>query len=390
MSKSTSQSSQKTGALRGKGTTLRRRLIPGGIVLASALVLTGCSGGFGGEVAAADGGSSQGDSSSSVANLSAAPEITGDVVAEGDTHAIKFGIGLNDTSPQYLSVEYFGEILKQRTAGRLTVDIFPNSQVGDDKEMMSALQSGSLDMTYPSTSAATTLVPELRVFDLPFMFPTAEDADAVVDGPIGQKMLARFDGSGIKALAWADNGYRNLTNSKKAVETPADVKGLDLRVMENALQIDVWKALGANPTSMAFGEVFSALEQGVVDGQENPWSTIYSSKFFEVQGFGSQTGHVYTPFLIMMSQQTFDGLSAADQKIVQEAAKAAGDYDRVINREYDDFAKAQLAAAGMEITDLTPEQLQVFQDATQSVYDTWGPKIGSELVQSVQDQIAAN
>jgi len=384
MSKSTSKSLQQTPVLRGRGKTLRRRLIPGGIVLVSALVLTGCSGGFGGDVAKADT-----DSTTSGPNLSAPPEITGDVVTEGDEHAIKFGIGLNDTSPQYLSVEYFGEILDQRTDGRLNVDIFPNSQVGDDKEMMSALQSGSLDMTYPSTSAATTLVPELRVFDLPFMFPTAEDADAVVDGPIGDEMLARFDGTGIKALSWADNGFRNLTNSKKAVETPADVAGLDLRVMENALQIDVWKALGANPTSMAFGEVFSALEQGVVDGQENPWSTIYSSKFFEVQGFGSQTGHVYTPFLIMMSQQTFDDLSAADQKIVQEAAKAAGDYDRVINREYDDFAKAELAAAGMVITDLTPEQLKAFQDATQPVYDTWGPEIGSELVKSVQDQIEA-
>ena len=389
MSESTSRSSQQTRVLRGRGKTLRRRFVPGGIFLAGALVLAGCSGGFGGEVAGT-GDAADGGSSASGPDLSAPPEIEGDVVAEGDSHTIKFGIGLAETSPQYISVEYFGAILEKRTDGRLTVDIFPNSQVGDDKEMMSALQSGSLDMTYPSTSAATTLVPELRVFDLPFMFPTAEDADAVADGPIGQEMLTLFDGTGIKALSWADNGYRQLTNSKQAIETPADVAGLRLRVMENALQIDVWKALGANPTSMAFGEIFSALEQGVVDGQENPWSTNYSSKFYEVQEFGSETRHVYTPFLFMMSQQLFDELSAADQEIVLEAAKAAGDYDRVINREYDDYAKAELAAGGMEITELTPAQLQVFQDATQSVYDNWGPEIGSDLVKSVQDQIAAN
>ena len=374
-------------------TITRTRLLPGTLLMAGALALTACGGGggFGGENTAAGGGASAGaggGTGGDVPNLTEPPPIEGDVVSEGESRTIKFGIGLAEASPQYLSVAYFRDILDERTDGRLKVDIFPNSQVGDDKQMMSALQSGSLDMTYPSTSPATTLVPELRVFDLPFLFPTAEDADEVLDGPVGTELLKKFDGSGIKALAWAENGYRQLTNSQKPVATPEDVKGLRVRVMENPIQVDIWKTLGANPTSMAFGEVFSALEQGVVDGQENPWATIFSSKFNEVQDYGSDTRHVYTPFIIMMSQKTFDALSPEDQQIVQEASEAARDYDRVLSREYSDYAKEELEEGGMEITDLTTEQLAAFQEATKPVYDKWAPQIGADLVEQVQSQIA--
>ena len=375
-------------------TITRARVLPGTLLMAGALVLTACGGGggFGGEAttgtgAGSGGGANAGAAAGGEPNLTEPPPIEGDVVSEGEERTIKFGIGLAEASPQYLSVAYFRDILDKRTDGRLSVDIFPNSQVGDDKQMMTALQSGSLDMTYPSTSPATTLVPELRVFDLPFLFPTAEDADEVLDGPVGTELLQKFDGTGIKALAWAENGYRQLTNSEKPVATPEDVEGLRVRVMENPIQVDIWKTLGANPTSMAFGEVFSALEQGVVDGQENPWATIYSSKFNEVQQYGSDTRHVYTPFIIMMSQKTWDALSPEDQAIVQEAAEAARDYDRVLSREYSDYAKEQLEAGGMEITDLTTEQLAAFQEATQPVYDKWAPQIGPDLVEQVQGQI---
>ncbi len=372
-------------------TTLRARALPGSMLLAAALALSACGGGggFGGTAASSPPPGAASGAAASGPQLSAPPPIEGAVVTEGESRTIKFGIGLAETSPQYLSVVHFRDVLAQRTNGRLKVDIFPNSQVGDDKQMMSALQSGSLDMTYPSTSPATALVPELRLFDLPFLFPEAEDADKVLDGPIGTSLLKKFDGTGIKALAWAENGYRQLTNSNKAVTTPEDVKGLRLRVMENPIQVDIWKTLGANPTSMAFGEVFSALEQGVVDGQENPWATIFSSKFNEVQDYGSDTRHVYTPFIIMASQQMFDGLSPEDQAIVQEAAEATRDYDRTISREFADYAKTQLKAGGMNVNDLTAEQQAAFQEATQPVYDKWAPEIGSDLVAEVQSQIDA-
>lgn len=373
--------------------TPTRRAMSTALMLAGALTLTAC-GGFGEEEPAADNGADGGTETEAEAadavgdgpELSDPPAIDGDVVAEGDSYEIKFGIGLAEDSPQAMSVDYFGEILDQRSDGRIDVNLFANSQVGDDLQMMNALQSGTLEMTYPSTSPATSIVPELQLFDLPFLFPTPEDADAVLDGEIGQDMLAAFDGSGIHGLAWAENGYRQLTNSQRAVSAPEDVEGLRVRVMENPIQVSIWETLGANPTSMAFGEVFSALEQGVVDGQENPWSTILTSRFNEVQDYGSETRHVYTPFLILIGEEFYDGLSEEDQALIQDAAVQAAEYQRTISREYSDYAREELAEVGMEITELSDEQLSAFQEAVQPVYEQWEDEIGAELIQRVQEE----
>jgi TRAP-type transport system periplasmic protein len=374
--------------------THTRRVMSTSLFLAAALTLTAC-GGFGGDEPAGDGGNEGTEATGGTAapeggsdgpQLSDPPAIEGDVVSDGDSYDIKFGIGLAEDSPQALSVDYFGEILDQRSDGRIDVQLFPNSQVGDDLQMMNALQSGTLEMTYPSTSPATSIVPELRLFDLPFLFPEPEDADAVLDGEIGQQMLDGFDGSGITGLAWAENGYRQLTNSQRAVSSPDDVSGLRVRVMENPIQVSIWETLGANPTSMAFGEVFSALEQGVVDGQENPWSTILTSRFDEVQDHGSQTRHVYTPFLILIGEEFYEGLPQEDQDLIQEAAVQAAQYQRTISREYDTYAKEELANRGMEITELSDEELAAFQEAVQPVYEQWQDEIGADLVQSVQEQ----
>lgn len=375
--------------------THTRRVMSTSLVLAAALTLTAC-GGFGEDEPEGDAGNGGNGGATGTAapeagggdgpQLSDPPAIEGDVVSDGDSYEIKFGIGLAEDSPQALSVDYFGEILDQRSDGRIDVSLFANSQVGDDLQMMNALQSGTLEMTYPSTSPATSIVPELQLFDLPFLFPTPEDADAVLDGEIGQQMLDGFDGSGITGLAWAENGYRQLTNSQRAVSSPEDVEGLGIRVMENPIQVSIWETLGANPTSMAFGEVFSALEQGVVDGQENPWSTILTSRFNEVQDYGSQTRHVYTPFLILIGEEFYEGLSEEDQALIQEAAVQAATYQRTISREYDTYAKEELANSGMEITELTDEQLAAFQEAVQPVYEQWEDEIGADLIQSVQEQ----
>lgn len=370
-------------------TTLRRRvLLPTSLLLTGMLTLTAC-GGFGSE-AEEPGNDSSGGSGAATADgpeLSDPPPIEGDVVEEGDSYEIKFGIGLAEDSPQALSVEYFGEILDERSGGRIDVSMFPNSQVGDDLQMVNGLQSGTLEMTMPSTSPATSIVPQLQLFDLPFLFPTPEDADAVLDGEIGQEMLDAFDGSGIEALAFAENGYRQLTNSERQVQSPEDVQGLRIRVMENPIQVSIWETLGANPTSMAFGEVFTALEQGVVDGQENPWSTILTSRFNEVQGYGSETRHVYTPFVFMIGEKFFDGLSPEDQQLIQEAAEQARDYQRIVSREFSEYAREQLAEGGMEVTELTDEQRGAFQEAVQPVYDQWRDEIGGELIDRVQGQV---
>lgn len=324
--------------------------------------------------------------------LSDPPEIEGGTVEDHGSVTLRMGLGLAESSPQYISSQYFADILNQRTEGRINVNIFPNSQLGDDVQMMEMLQTGTLDMTYPSSSPATGYVEELAVFDLPFLLPTREAAIEAMRSDAAQDMLDAFDGTGLKALAFSENGFRQLSNSVREVTSPEDVAGMDvrglsIRTMENPVHLAIWEALGANPTPMAFGELFSAMEQGVVDGQENPWSTILTSNFYEVQDYGSETRHVYTPFIKMISERTWDELAPEYQELVQEAALQAADYEIQLSSEYDDWAREQLEERGMQITRLDEQQIAAFQEAVQPVYDEWAPRIGEDLVAEFQ-QIA--
>jgi len=180
-----------------------------------------------------------------------------------------------------------------------------------------------------------------------------------------------------------------LTNSERPVESPEDVAGLDvsgltIRTMENPVQLSIWEALGANPTPMAFGELFSAMEQGVVDGQENPWSTILTSNFHEVQDYGTETRHVYTPFIMMLSERTWDNMDPEYQELVMEAARQSAEYEIQLSAEYDEWSREQLEERGMEITRLDDEQLAAFQEAVQPVYEEWAPRIGEDLIEDIQ------
>jgi tripartite ATP-independent transporter DctP family solute receptor len=321
--------------------------------------------------------------------LSAPPEINGESVGDHGSHTLRMGIGLSESSPQFISSQYFGEILEQRTDGRITVNVFPNSQLGDDVQMLEMLQTGTLDMTYPSSSATTGYVEELAAFDLPFLLPSREAAVAVMRSDVAQGMLDAFEGTGLKALTFSENGYRQLSNSARPVASPEDVAGLDVRglsvrTMENPVHLAIWEALGANPTPMAFGELFSAMEQGVVDGQENPWSTILSSNFNEVQDYGTETRHVYTPFIMMLSERTWDRMAPEYQELVLEAARQSAVYQIQLSAEYDDWSRDQLIERGMEITRLNDEQLAAFQDAVQPVYEEWAPRIGEDLIAEIQ------
>ncbi|QTF93695.1 TRAP transporter substrate-binding protein [Halomonas sp. BM-2019] len=322
-------------------------------------------------------------------DLSEPPAIEGDTVGDHGSVTLRMGLGLSETSPQYLSTQYFADILDQRSEGRISVNIFPNSQLGDDVQMMEMLQTGTLDMTYPSSSPATTYVSELAVFDLPFLLPNREAAIAVLNSEVAQSMLDGFEGTGMKALTFSENGFRQLSNSRRPIATPEDVGGLDVRglsvrTMENPVHLAIWETLGANPTPMAFGELFSAMEQGVVDGQENPWSTILTSNFYEVQDYGSETRHVYTPFIKMISERTWNRLDEEYQDLIQEAAHQAAEYEIQLAAEYDDWSRDQLEERGMQITRLDDDQIAAFQEAVQPVYDEWAPRIGEDLVAEIQ------
>jgi TRAP-type transport system periplasmic protein len=371
--------------MRSNARHARRLIRIGAPIAALALMATACNGDFGGEAEVdpddEDAAAENGDGP----DLSEPPAIDCEVLADGEEHTINFGIGLAEDSPQGLAVDFFGEYLEECTDGRLTVELFPDSQVGDDLEMMNGLQSGTLEMTFPSTSPAVSFVPELGVFDLPFLMPDVEAADRVLDSELGDELLAEFDGSGMKALTWAENGFRNVTNSQHPIESPEDLEGLDMRVMENEIQVTIWESLGANPTTMAFGEVFSALEQGVVDGQENPWVTNLTSNFWEVQDYGSETRHVYTPFLMMIGEDFFDGLDEGDQELIEQAAEVTRDYQRTVAREMDEWARSEFEATGSEVNVLDEDQLEEFRVATEEVYDQWAPELGEDFVDEVRE-----
>lgn len=314
----------------------------------------------------------------------------GDESASGDsgeTKTIKAGIGLNSEHPQYKGLLKFKEIVEEETDGAITVDTYHSGQLGDDRTMTEALQLGTQEVVIPSTAPLANFVPEFSVFDIPFLFPNEQVADAVLDGEVGQELLTKLEDQNLVGLSYWENGFRDLTNSERAVETVEDFEGLKIRTMENDLHLDAFKALGANPTPMAFTELFTAMQQGTVDGQENPYSTIYLQKFYEVQKHVSNTHHIYSPWVFLMSKSFYDGLTEEQQKIVKDAAVEAGNYERELNREANDEYLQKLQEEGMEYTEITDEARQEMVDAVAPVVEEYKSKIGEETVEKVYQAI---
>ncbi len=300
---------------------------------------------------------------------------------------IKISIGLNEDSHEYQGLKKFKEVVEAKTNGRYEVQMYANAQLGDDVKATESLRAGTLEMTAPSTSPLTGMSKELGVFDLPFLFPNSEVAYKVMDGPAGQKILDSLQSKGLVGLAYWDNGFRHVTNSVREIKMPADVKGLKIRTMQNPMHLEAWKALGANPTPMPFSEVFTAMQQKTIDGQENPTPTNYQQKFYEVQKYCTLTGHVYTPFVLLMSKKTWDAMPKEDQKIFQEAAYTARDYERQVSAEMNKSQVIKLREAGMTVTELTPEQLKAFQDAVQPVYAKFSDQIGKQTVDEILAEV---
>ncbi len=307
--------------------------------------------------------------------------------ALGAEYLINAGIGLNDKSVQFKSLEYFKKLVEKNSDGRIEVRLFHSSQLGDDRNMMEALKMGTQEMTCPSTSPMTAFVNAFKIYDLPFLFVNEKVADYILDGPVGKKILDMLPDQGLVGLAYWENGFRMLTNSARAVKTPEDMKGLKIRTMESPIHLAIFKALGANPTPMAFGELFSAMQQGVVDGQENPWGTIYLQNFFEVQKYTTNTGHVYTPFVLLISKIFWDKLPEDLQAVVQDAADQAKVYNRKTQREMGEEYLQKLKGL-MTVTILTDDEKVAFQKACQPVYDEYSKEIGEDLVKEVQELAA--
>ena len=264
-------------------------------------------------------------------------------------NAMKISISTAQNSHQGVAIDTFAKEVAARTGGRYKIETFYNGSLGGERESIEAVQLGTQELAFSSSGPIPNFVPETKILDVPFLFRDKAHARAVLDGPIGQDLLTKFDAKGFKALAWAENGFRHMTNSKRDVKEPEDLKGLKMRTMENPVHIAAYKGLGIITTPMAFPEVFTALQQGTVDGQENPLPVIMSAKFSQVQKHLSLTGHVYSPCIFVMNKAAFDKLSAADKTAFLEAAKVAVKANRDRVDSDDANGVKELRAQGMTV-----------------------------------------
>jgi len=287
---------------------------------------------------------------------------------------MKISISIAQNSHQGVGIDTFAKEVERRTGGRYKVQTFYSGALGAERESIEATQLGTQELTLTSTGPVPNFVPEVRILDVPFLFRDYTHARSVLDGPIGQEMLAKFDAKGLKALAWAENGFRHMTNSKRAINGPEDLKGLKLRTMENPVHIQAYKGFGINPTPMAFTEVFMALQQGTVDGQENPLSVITAAKFEQVQKYLSLTGHVYSPAVILMNKAKFDELTSADKQHFIDAAKEAAKANRARVDLDEKTAVADLRAKGMQVIDVVDRSK--YQAALTPVYAEFAKQFG--------------
>ena len=311
----------------------------------------------------------------------AAVALTAFGVAQAQTRTMKLGTQNPKGHPIVTGAEKFAELVKAKSGGKLDVQIFPGGQLGGDAQTISAVQGGTVDFSLQNSGIMASQIKDFEVFDFPFMFANPKEVDAVVDGPFGQKMHAKLQDKGMVGLAYFELGFRNITNSKRPIAKVEDLEGLKLRVIPNAINVDWVKAVGANPTPMAFPEVYAGLESKAIDGQENPLTVINANKFYEVQKHLALTGHQYNPQSLVMSKKTWDSLSADEKKAVQEAAVEAGQFQRKINRELMDSNLDALKKAGMQVTQFSPDELKKMQDKMKPVLEKHGGPIAATLAE---------
>jgi tripartite ATP-independent transporter DctP family solute receptor len=258
-------------------------------------------------------------------------------------------VSIAQNSHQGTGLDVLSQEVEKATKGRIIIKNFFSGSLGGERESIESVQLGTQELTSTSTGPIPNFVPAVKILDIPFLFRDKAHARAVLDGPIGQAMLKEFESKGFKALAWSENGVRHMTNNKRPINLPDDLKGLKMRTMENPVHVAAYKGFGIITTPMAFPEVFTALQQGVVDGQENPLSVIMAAKFEQVQKFMTLTAHVYSPALMLMNKASFDKLSPADQKVFLDAAKLAAAATRARVDKDDASGVADLRAKGMNI-----------------------------------------
>lgn len=301
---------------------------------------------------------------------------------------IKFATQNPKGHPIELGMVKFAELVAAKSGGRIKVNMFPGGQLGSDQANVTAVQGGTLEMVSLNSGILASVAKEMAIVDFPFLFANTREADAVMDGPVGKKLHAKLEEKGIVGLAFWELGFRSITNSKRPINTVADIEGLKLRVIPNPINVDWVKALGANPTPMPFPEVYGGLESKAIDGQENPLTVIAANKFWEVQKYLTITNHQYNPQSVIFSKKVWDTLSAADRKVLEEAAQESAKYQREQSRAGMATALDAIRKGGMAVNELPPAELTKFREKVAPVVAKHAASVGEATVTEVQAELA--
>lgn len=314
------------------------------------------------------------------AAAAAALLAAGAAQAQYQDRNFKVSNGVSKEHPMGNGLARMGECTLAKSGGKLKITPYWDGSLGNDLTATQSVRTGSIDMVLTSTAPLVGIVPELGVFDLPFLFGNEKEADQVLDGKVGDWFTAKMPAVGVVNLAWWENGFRHTTNSKRPITKAEDFEGVKMRVMQNPIFIDTFKTLGSNAVPMAFSEVYSALETKTVDGQENPYNNIENMKFYEVQKYLTLTKHAYSPTLVLFSKKVWDTLSPAEQGTLKECAVLGRDEQRKVNRIKADASLANLKARGMLVNEISPAETARIRDKTKVIQEHHGKSIGNEAL----------
>ena len=301
--------------------------------------------------------------------------------AAKDEYVLKIGSITNETHPYYVTFQkVFVPYLEEAGEGRIKVEFYFNAQLGGDREMVEMCQFGALGMDCATPSTLSGFDKRFQVLGLPYLFPDKATAFRALDGELGQTLSSYLPAVNLYNLGYFENGFRHVTNNKKPIYSPEDMDGLKIRTQENPMHINFFRAIGANPTPINWGELYTALQQKIVDAQENPLVLINEAKFYEVQKYVSLTGHVYEPTMLVTSKIWFDSLPEDLQEVVKEASRRFCEAERTLINEEEKSARGKLEENGMVVNDLTPEQIAVFAERARKLYDGSRELLGDEIV----------
>jgi tripartite ATP-independent transporter DctP family solute receptor len=304
--------------------------------------------------------------------------LAGVAQAQVREHTFRWTTANPEGHPIVAGGHKFADLLAQKSGGKMTVKLFPGGVLGGDVQVLSAVQGGTIDMTSMNSGILQSQVKEFAIVDFPFLFNNAKEADAVLDGPLGKELADKLPAKGLVGLAYYDLGFRNVTNSRRPIKTADDIAGLKIRVIQSPIYIDTFNTLGANAVPMPFPEVYTALEQKTIDGEENPFTVILVNKFNEVQKYLGTTRHIYNPQSFLMSKKSWDKLNKDEQALIVAAAQESAVYQRQVSRDAQDKALGELKKT-MDVTELPPAELAKIRTKLKPVIDKFSNEVGADF-----------